>query len=60
MEMLLVPELSIAMPGVKRTTSMMSLMPLVSMSSWVRAVTLIGTLLRFSSRRVDVTTISCS
>jgi len=30
------------------------------MASWVKAVTLIGTLLRLSSCRVAVTTISCS
>ena len=35
-------------------------MPRMSMSSWVSAVTLIGTLLSDSSWRVAVTTTSCS
>src|SRR2546430_1097328 len=59
MEMLLVPELSKFTPGVKRATSEKSLMPRLSRLSCVRAVTLIGTLLRLSSRRVAVTVISC-
>src|SRR4029077_11037845 len=59
-EMALVPELSMLTPGVKRTMSWKSLMPLLSISSCVSAVTLIGTLLRDSSRRVAVTTTSCS
>jgi len=37
MEMLLVPELSTLSPGVKRATSLMSLIPLLSMSAWVNA-----------------------
>jgi hypothetical protein len=53
-EMLLVPELSTLMPGVKRATSWMSLMPRTSMlklppAVTVRAVTLIGTLLSMIS-----------
>ena len=59
-EMALVAELSIDTPGVKRATSRKSLMPLSSISAWVSAVTETGTLLRDSSRRVAVTTISCS
>ena len=58
-EMALVPEVSMLTPGVKRTMSWKSLMPLRSMSSWVSAVTLMGTLLRASSWRVAVTTTSC-
>ena len=59
-EMALVPELSIETPGVKRAMSWKSLIPRMSMSSWVSAVTLIGTLLSASSWRVAVTTTSCS
>src|SRR5882762_6847768 len=59
MDMLLVPELSKFTPGVKRATSEKSLMPRLSRLSCVSAVTLIGTLLRLSSRRVAVTVISC-
>src|SRR5262249_23578047 len=59
-EIALVPELSMVTPGVKRTMSLMSLMPRRSIASWVSAVTLIGTLLSSSSRRVAVTTTSCS
>ena len=58
--MLLVPVLSMLIPGVKRATSRMSLMPRTSIASWVKAVTLKGTLERLSSWRVAVTTISCS
>src|SRR5215472_6716670 len=60
MEIALVAELSIDTPGVKRAMSRKSLMPFWSMSAWVKAVTLIGTLLSSSSRRVAVTTTSCS
>jgi hypothetical protein len=56
----LVPDVSIDTPGVKRTSSVMSRMPFSSRVSWLRAVMLIGTLLMLSSRRVAVTTISCS
>ncbi len=59
MEMLLVPELSKFTPGVKRATSEKSLMPRSSRLSCVSAVTLMGTRLRLSSRRVAVTVISC-
>src|SRR5262249_44807106 len=59
-EIALVPELSMVTPGVKRTMSLMSLMPRRSIASWVSAVTLIGTLLSSSSRRVAATTTSCS
>ena len=58
--MLLVPELSKFTPGVKRAISWKSLMPRSSRLSWVSAVTLMGTLLSDSSRRVAVTVISCS
>src|SRR5580658_3845500 len=58
-EIALVPELSIETPGVKRAMSWKSLMPRASMASCVSAVTLIGTLLKDSSWRVAVTTISC-
>ena len=58
-EMALVPEVSMLTPGVKRTRSWKSLMPLlIHAMSWVSAVTLMGTLLRDSSCRVAVTTIS--
>src|SRR2546421_2416469 len=60
MEMLLVPELSKFTPGVKRATCEKSLIPRSSRLSCVSAVTLSGTLLRLSSRRVAVTTTSCS
>ena len=59
MEMLLVPELSKFTPGVKRATSEKSLTPRSSRLSCVRAVTLMGTLLRLSARRVAVTMTSC-
>src|SRR5579859_5674652 len=55
-----VPEVSICTPGVKRTISEKSRIPFWSRSSWLIAVTLIGTLLMDSSRRVAVTTISAS
>ncbi len=58
--MLLVPVLSMLIPGGKRATSRMSLMPRTSIASWVNAVTLRGTFERLSSCRVAVTTISCS
>src|SRR5204862_6288353 len=58
--MLLVPELSKFTPGVKRATSEKSLMPRRSRLSCVSAVTLIGTLVRLSSRRVAVSVTSCS
>src|ERR1700734_982932 len=58
-EMALVPELSMLTPGVKRAMSWKSLMPRSSIASCVSAVTLIGTLLKDSSWRVAVTTISC-
>ncbi len=48
-EMAFVPALSMVTPGVKRATSWKSLMPRLSMVSWVSAVTLMGTLLRASS-----------
>ena len=59
MEMLLVPELSKFTPGVKRATSEKSLTPRSSRLSCVSAVTLMGTLLRLSARRVAVTMTSC-
>src|ERR1022692_4949630 len=45
-------------PGVKRTRSVMSLTPFWSIVSCEKALTLIGTLLKDSSRRVAVTVIS--
>src|ERR1700730_11634566 len=57
-EIALVPVVSIDTPGVNRTTSWKSLIPFWSIISWLNAVTLIGTRLMLSSRRVAVTTIS--
>jgi hypothetical protein len=59
-EIALVPSLLNVTPGVKRTRSWKSLTPFWSIVSCVNAVTLIGTLLRLSSCRVAVTTISSS
>src|SRR5882757_3613729 len=58
-ELLPVPAASIVTPGVKRATSVKSLMPFWSMVSWVNALTLTGTLLSAASCRVAVMTISC-
>ena len=49
-----------ATPGVNRATSAKSLMPFMSRDSFVSTLRLTGTLLSDSSRRVAVTTTSCS
>src|SRR5580658_5480001 len=58
--MALVSLLSKDTPGVNRTTSEKSLMPLMSMASRVSTLTLIGTRFRDSSWRVAVTVTSSS